>query len=139
MRWLPTKVHGVLDYLVGLLFLVLPHLLGWTANAVALFTVLGAITIAYSLFTAYELGVLRVLPVELHLLLDGVLGIILLGIADLMFSQGRHFTSLVALFGLLELGTAAVTRHDVTVVPHSGDAYIIKDFQNELRLEAPDF
>jgi hypothetical protein len=73
MRFLPTRAHGVLDYLVGLLLVASPWLFGFAdgpAAARGAPIALGAGALLYSLLTDYELGLLRVVPMPGHLLLD---------------------------------------------------------------------
>jgi hypothetical protein len=75
MRFLPTKVHGVLDYLVGIALIAAPWLFDfWDVNGMAVYIpmVLGIGLIAYSLFTNYEWGLIKVLPMSYHLVVDFV-------------------------------------------------------------------
>jgi hypothetical protein len=44
-------------------------------------TTLGCGLVVYSLFTNYELGVLRLIPLKVHLLLDVIGGAVLIGLA----------------------------------------------------------
>lgn len=78
MPRLSTKTHGVLDYAVGALFLVLPFLLGfaWGAETTTLQAV-GGLVLVYSALTDYERGLLRRIPVAVHLWLDAGLGVAL--------------------------------------------------------------
>ena len=77
MRFLTTRVHGVLDYLVGILLIVLPWAVHWQGAAAWVPTALGAAALVYSLFTDYELGAVRRLPMPAHLWLDGISGLLL--------------------------------------------------------------
>ena len=73
MRFLPTKVHGVLDYLVGLALIAAPYLFGFSdvgGAAVLLPMILGVGLIVYSLFTNYEWGLVKVLSMPYHLIVD---------------------------------------------------------------------
>ena len=57
MKFLPTKIHGILDYVVGLALIVAPYLFGFSdvgGPAVLLPQVLGVGLIVYSIFTNYE-------------------------------------------------------------------------------------
>ena len=70
MRFIPTKVHGVLDYLVGIALIAAPWLFGFAAvggAAVVIPIVLGVGLIVYSLFTKYEWGPFSVIPMPVHL------------------------------------------------------------------------
>ncbi|WP_193598945.1 SPW repeat protein [Microbacterium sp. YJN-G] len=75
MRFIPTKVHGVLDYLVGIALIAAPWLFGFAAvggAAVVIPIVLGVGLIVYSLFTKYEWGPFGVIPMPVHLVFDVV-------------------------------------------------------------------
>ena len=116
MRFLPTSIHGVIDYLWGAALLASPWLFGFAdvtaAKWVAIVFGIGAIL--YSVFTAYELGVLRILPMSLHLILDGVAGA-LLAISPFLlgFSDQVYLPHL--LFGLFSVVASLVTRMEVTL------------------------
>jgi hypothetical protein len=79
MRILPTRVHGVLDYTVGLFLIGAPWLLGFDYGGAetVVFVIFGVTAIFYSLFTDYELGVARMLNMRIHLLLDIAAGLFL--------------------------------------------------------------
>src|SRR4051794_8173695 len=80
MRMIPTRVHGMMDYLVGVLLIVSPWLFGFadqSGTAKWTFIVLGVVVIATSLMTNYELGLMHVLPMHLHLWADALVGLVL--------------------------------------------------------------
>jgi hypothetical protein len=73
IRFLPTKVHGVLDYVVGLALILAPNIFQFAdvgGPAVFIPRLLGVVLIAYSLFTRYELGVIKVISMPYHLIVD---------------------------------------------------------------------
>ena len=73
MRFLPTKIHGALDYLVGIALLLAPNIFQFSdMNGAAAWIprVLGVVLIVYSVFTNYEWGVIKVLPMSYHLAVD---------------------------------------------------------------------
>jgi hypothetical protein len=71
MQRLPTEIHGLVDYLTAGMLLVLPRACGWRGNVRQLMTITALSTLAYSLLTRYELGLVKTLPVKAHLGLDG--------------------------------------------------------------------
>jgi hypothetical protein len=80
MRFIPTKVHGVLDYLVGAALIVAPWLFGFAGMggpAVVTPIVLGVGLIVYSLFTRYEWGPFKLIPMPVHLVFDVVASLFL--------------------------------------------------------------
>lgn len=72
MRFIPTKVHAPLDYIVGAALIAAPWIFQFSEHTAATVVpiVLGIGLIAYSLFTDYELGVWKVTPMAVHNLFD---------------------------------------------------------------------
>ncbi len=117
MRFLPTNVHGVIDYLWGIALLASPWLFGFadvtTAKWVA--AIFGTGAIIYSALTAYELGVVRILPMSLHLILDAIAGAFLAASPFLLgFSDQVYLPHLI--FGLFSVIASLITRMEVTLV-----------------------
>ncbi|MEV4774872.1 SPW repeat domain-containing protein [Microbacterium sp. LWH12-1.2] len=73
MRFIPTKVHGILDYIVGVALIAAPWVFGFASvggAAVVIPIVLGVGLIVYSLFTKYEWGPFGFIPMPVHLVFD---------------------------------------------------------------------
>ncbi len=86
-QFIPTKVHGVLDYIVGAALIAAPWVFGFADQggaAVIIPMVLGVGLILYSLFTKYEWGAIRVLGMPYHLVFD-VLASLLLAASPWLF------------------------------------------------------
>ena len=79
MRFIPTKLHAPLDYIVGVALIAAPWIFQFSEQTAAatIAVVLGIGLIAYSLLTDYELGVWRVFPMSMHNLLDIAAGAVL--------------------------------------------------------------
>ncbi|MGO2683052.1 MAG: SPW repeat domain-containing protein [Microbacterium sp.] len=80
MRFIPTKVHGILDYLVGIALIAAPWIFGFASvggAAVVIPIVLGIGLIVYSLFTKYEWGPFGFIPMPVHLVFDIVASLFL--------------------------------------------------------------
>ena len=79
MRFIPTKFHAPLDYIVGAVLIAGPWIFQYSDDtaAMGISIVLGIGLIAYSLFTNYELGVWKVAPMAVHNLIDIVAGALL--------------------------------------------------------------
>jgi hypothetical protein len=81
LRFIPTKVHGALDYIVAIALMLAPMIFGFQevgGAAVAIPMVLGAGLFLYSLFTNYEWGVFKVINMRYHLIVDVVASTLLL-------------------------------------------------------------
>ena len=76
MRFIPTKFHAPLDYIVGAALIAAPWIFQFSEHTAATVVpiVLGIGLIAYSLITDYELGVWKVAPMAVHNLIDIVAG-----------------------------------------------------------------
>ena len=79
MRFIPTRVHGVLDYLTAGVLIAAPAMLGFRKHGMQTWLpiVLGAGTIGYSVLTDYELGLFKIIPMPMHLALDAANGALL--------------------------------------------------------------
>jgi hypothetical protein len=111
VRFIPTTVHGVLDYLMGALLIVAPWLFGFAEGGEETWlpVVLGAGVILYSLFTDYELGMAKSISVPAHLWLDG-LGGVLLALSPWLFAFSDLIVWPHLMLGLIEIGAALTTR-----------------------------
>jgi hypothetical protein len=117
MKIIPRNVHGVLDYLVGLLLAASPWLFGFADHgpATAIPVVLGLGALLYSLLTAYELGLVRAIPFHIHLMLDLVSGLFL-AVSPWLFSFSHRVYWPHLTFGLLEMGVVLLTRTDAAPI-----------------------
>ncbi len=79
MRFLSTRVHGMIDYATGALLIVAPWLFGFADGTAAQWVpvVLGAGILVMSLITNYELSLTRIVPMGAHLAVDGLGGALL--------------------------------------------------------------
>jgi hypothetical protein len=111
LRFLPTRLHGVVDYVWGLALLASPWVLGFAdvpaAKWIAIVFGIGAIL--YSLVTAYELGLVPLLPMRLHLMLDGLAGFVL-AITPWGFGFAEQVFWPFVLFGLFSVAASLATR-----------------------------
>jgi putative copper export protein len=80
MKTIPTYVHGILDYIIGIALLIAPNLFGFAHLGGAPVMVarwVGIIVLIQALFTNYELGLFKVLSMRTHLRMDYILSIFL--------------------------------------------------------------
>lgn len=108
---LPTRVHGMLDYLLGALLIAAPWLFGFAAGGAEQWVpvALGAGVLLYSAFTDYELGLVKKLQMPAHLLLDAVGGLAL-AVSPWMFGFDERVWMPHVVIGLIEVVTAAITN-----------------------------
>jgi hypothetical protein len=113
MRFLPTRLHGIIDYLWGVALLAAPWLFGFADGGPAqwLAVVFGIGAILYSLVTDYELGLVRLIPMSLHLMLDGLAGAFL-AVSPWLFGFADRIFLPHLLFGLFSVAASLITRLD---------------------------
>lgn len=110
IRFISTAVHGVMDYVMGLLLIVAPWLMNWSDGPETWVPViLGACVILYSLMTRYECGVIGLLPMSTHLTLD-VMGGILLAASPWLFGFAEQVWLPHLVLGILEIGAGLMTQ-----------------------------
>jgi hypothetical protein len=106
-----TFLHGIGDYIGGIVLILAPYLFGFATGGIAqwLPMILGAVVIVYSLFTDFELGVVRVIPVRLHLIFDGIGGLFLAA-SPWLFGVSSEVFLPHLIFGILEIGASLTTK-----------------------------
>jgi hypothetical protein len=107
---IPTKVHGVLDYMTAAFLHTLPRVMGWSDNVTRVLDVAGGGATGYSLFTDNELGLVKALPMKAHLTLDAVSGRALVGAALVMDDEDPEVRATLAGIGAWEIAAALLTR-----------------------------
>jgi len=111
MKFISTKIHGVLDFLMAFLLLSIPFMMHYDIGAMVgrIFIIFGVATVIYSLITRYESGLLSIIPMQLHLVLDILSGIVLaaspwlFGFSDIVFMP--HL-----IIGIVEIIIALTTK-----------------------------
>lgn len=129
MRIISSKVHGVLDYSVGMLLIIIPWLAGFAQGGAETWVpvFLGVAALVYSLITNYELGRIKVLPFKTHLVIDFCSGI-LLAASPWLFNFNDQVYMPHVVLGLLEI---------VVVLFSSPVAYYSKTIEARNRATRP--
>src|SRR5271154_3872888 len=94
MKILSDTTHGILDYLTVVLFALAPSLLGFTGTAALISYALAGIHLAMTLFTNMPLGVVKIIPLKLHALVEMLVGpVLVIGALTLpaLVTGGRDF------------------------------------------------
>lgn len=111
MKIISTKLHGMLDYLVGFILIISPWIFGFADGGPEMWIpiFLGVSAFLYSIITNYELVIFKIISSKTHLTIDALSGILLasspwlFGFADKVFIP--HL-----LFGLLEIIVVSLTK-----------------------------
>jgi hypothetical protein len=78
MKIIPPFFHGIIDYVGAVAFFFAPEIFGFADGpswAVAIPRIVGVFSVIYSVATDYQLGLIKVLPMRVHLALDYVVAL----------------------------------------------------------------
>lgn len=111
MRPISSRVHGILDYLSGLLFIASPWLFGFANGEFAQWIpiIIGATILVMSLITDYEFSLAKLVPLPVHLSID-ILGGALLASSPWLFGFAEWVYWPHLLLGIAEIGAGLLTR-----------------------------
>jgi hypothetical protein len=110
MRFLEPRIHGFIDYFVGIMLIAAPALFNFE-NAVEVFipALFGVVQITYALFTRYEFGFFPAISMRKHLRLDLITGA-LLAASPWIFRFAEYVWQPHVLLGGFQMLLALFTR-----------------------------
>ena len=108
-RPVTTLQHGVVDYAWSAAMPMLARLIGADAEATRIFDAVAATGAVQSVMTDYEVGLVKVMPMQAHLAMDGMIGVGLIGAAALMGRQPPEVRLALLGAGIFAIATAAMT------------------------------
>jgi hypothetical protein len=122
MRFISTKTHGTMDYISGLLIIISPWLFGFNDGSAAQWTVviIGVILMLSSTLTNYETGIMKVMPMRVHLIMDIIAGVVLI-VAPWLFGFADRIVWPYIIFGLFEV-IAGLTSKNTPYIQSSAFA-----------------
>jgi hypothetical protein len=94
MKVLSDPIHGILDYLTVAIFVLAPSLLSFGGVAALISYGLAGIHLAMTLLTDMPLGAVKLIPMNLHALVEMIVGPVLILAAWLLptvLGDGREF------------------------------------------------
>ena len=113
MRFISTRAHGLLDYVMGIFLIASPWIFGFGYTHAGMESValagVGFLIVAYSAFTDYELGAIRSISMPTHLILDIIGGLFLAASPWILDFNERTYLPHVIL-GVAEIGAALMTQ-----------------------------
>ena len=111
MRFIPTWVHGMLDYPLAIVLIALPWLGGFANGGPEQWIPVcaGVAMLGLSAMTAYEAGLVRAIPMTGHLIADGIVGA-LLAVSPWLFGFAEVVWLPHLILGIGELGAAMTTE-----------------------------
>lgn len=81
MKIISSKAHGLLDYATVIFLLLAPSLFGMEGRLSTFTYVLAGVHFALTALTAFEVGLIKVIPFRIHGLLEVVVSLALAGVA----------------------------------------------------------
>ena len=123
MRVIPTSVHGVMDYLMGIVLIAAPWLLGFAENGAETWVpvIIGAGMIAGAMITNYECGVVGIISMSTHLTMDVLAGI-LLAASPWLFGFAEEVWIPHLVLGVVEVAAGLMTQTTPSRTPHRMEA-----------------
>jgi len=113
MKRVTRFFHGVLDYVIGLFLLMMPNLIEFgdlPEGASWVPRVFGIVILLQAFATDYELGVMKAIPTEMHLMSDCFVGLFL-AVSPWIFGVVSQVAMVaLALSGMLVLVLPAMTE-----------------------------
>ena len=118
MRFIPTRFHGVLDYLAGALLIGSPWLFNFAAGGTETWVpvTIGIMVLQQTILTDFEAGIIRKIPMQTHLMMDFGIGVIL-AISPWLFSFADAVYMPHLIFGIFSI-LASLTTHRVPGAPY---------------------
>jgi len=111
MKFISPKVHGIIDYLVVVFLLISPTIFGFTGLLATFTYALGGVHLLLTILTAYSVGLVKVIPLALHGLIEFVVGIVLIVLAYTLFKDDATGKLFYIVFGTVVLLTWLVTDY----------------------------
>ena len=106
------SVHGVIEYLAAVLFIVAPFLFGFDSGAATAVSIaVGVLIIIVAALTAGPTGLVKQIPIQAHLVIDFVLVVVLLAAPFVFgFSDETNPTAFFIALGVAHLLITLATR-----------------------------
>jgi hypothetical protein len=109
---IPAFVHGLLEYVAGVLFVAAPFVLAFDSDtATAVSIVAGVVVLIVAASTAMSTGLIKSIPVQAHVVLDYLLAIVLIAAPFLFgFDEDGTATAFFIVLGVVHLLITIATR-----------------------------
>jgi hypothetical protein len=120
MNLMSSKTHGVIDYIYGIILIASPWLFNFATGGPAMWVpiIVGIAVILMSMMTDFEVGAVKVIPMNVHLWVDGLIGAFLI-LSPWIFGFREFVMWPHIIFGIIAVGSALVTEtHPTHKVAH---------------------
>lgn len=111
MKFMSLKVHGIIDILVCVFLLASPIIFGFTGT-LAVFTYgLGVMHLILTLLTDSSIGIIKIIPVSIHELIEFIVAVAVIVLAYTTFDKNPNGKLFYVIFGNCQLLTWLVTDY----------------------------
>src|SRR4051794_10359324 len=112
---LPLRAHQAIEPFAAILLIAAPWIFGFSSNdtATTLSVIAGVVVLATGMSTRWRMSLVKLIPLRTHFMMDMLLGLALIAVPFIAgFSDDGGATRFFVIAGVLELGTALMTRWD---------------------------
>jgi len=113
---LPLSAHQAFEPVAALLLIAAPWIFGFSDNdtATTLSVIIGVVVLLTGMSTRWRMSLVKLIPLRTHFMMDLGVGIALIALPFIAgFSDHGGATRFFVIAGVLELGTALMTRWDL--------------------------
>lgn len=103
MKIISPKIHGVIDYLVVVFLVISPLLMGMGHIASSFTYALAIVHLLLTLFTNFNAGLFKIIPLRIHGLIELIVGIGLVILAQTFFKADVVAKTFYTGFGIAVL------------------------------------
>jgi SPW repeat len=111
MRFITTKFHAVLDYLSSAFLITFPWTFNFNSGGAAQMIpfILGIMIIIMSVFTNYEAGIVKIIPMPIHLKINIMTGMFLIA-SPWIFNFNHQVYLPHLILGVFEISVGLLTE-----------------------------
>lgn len=109
-----TYTHGMIDFSTAGALLAIPRLLGWSEVVTRFMTGAALGTVFYSLITRYEWGLTKAVPMQGHLVLDGMNALTFMALPLILEDESTAVRAALAGIGAFEMAVTLMTNPEYT-------------------------
>jgi hypothetical protein len=110
MQVISTRTHGILDYLTAGAALLVPRLLGCNRKFTDAMTMLAVGKLGYSMMTRHELGLVKLIPMKVHLAMDTIGGATMAALPLLTDEDDPTAAAFAVGMGIFDIAAAPLTQ-----------------------------
>jgi hypothetical protein len=111
MKFISPKVHGIIDYLVVVFLLISPTVFAFSGLLAAFTYTLGAVHLLLTALTDYGMGVIKIIPLSAHGVIEFLVGVLLIILAYTLFKDNSAGKLYYIIFGTIVLLTWLFTDY----------------------------